>query len=311
MSGFAIVLGFLFIGMLLQKAPRLPAETAPWLIRYVLYITLPAMVLLYLPQLTIDATVLVPLITPWLMLALTMLCVVGLARWYGWSRKTLGALLIVLPLGNTSFLGFPIIESFYGGEGLAYAVLYDQFGSFIALSVIATTLAAVFGQNRQNQNTPPNILSVTKKIIRFPPFLALIAAVIILFTDATYPGWLSQVFSLLAMTLVPAVMVAVGLQLKLRVPADDLTPLVVSLSLKLVVLPLILFGLFWITGLNGLAVQVSLLEAAMPPMITAGAIAIAAGLQPRLVSAIIGYGVLCSAVTLPVWYLLAEKALGL
>lgn len=305
MSGFAIVLGFLVVGMLLQKVPRLPVSTAGWLTRYVLYITLPAMVLLYLPRLNIDASVLVPLITPWLMLVLTMLAVVIAVRWYRWPRSMLGALLIVLPLGNTSFLGFPIIESFYGGEGLAYAVLYDQFGSFIGLAVIATTLAAIFGQASGQNSTPPSVAAITRKVVTFPPFLALIVAVIILFSNTAYPAWLSQVFALLATTLVPAVMIAVGLQLRLRVPAEDMTPLVVSLSLKLMVLPLILFILFWLTGLNGLAVQVSLVEAAMPPMITAGAVAIAAGLQPRLVSAIIGYGVLCSVVTLPLWYWLA------
>ena len=43
--------------------------------------------------------------------------------------------------------------------------------------------------------------------------------------------------------------------------------------------------------------MVSIMEAAMAPMITAGAIASMAGLAPRLSSAIVGSGILISFVT--------------
>jgi len=43
------------------------------------------------------------------------------------------------------------------------------------------------------------------------------------------------------------------------------------------------------------------LEAAMPSMVTAGALAIAHGLAPRLAAAMVGYGLLLSLLTLPLW----------
>ena len=47
----------------------------------------------------------------------------------------------------------------------------------------------------------------------------------------------------------------------------------------------------------------------MPTMITAAALAIAAGLAPRLAAAMIGYGILLSLATLPAWaWLLARLA---
>ena len=317
MGGFAIVLGFLLLGVILQKLALLPASTANRLIQYVLYVAMPAMVLLHLPQLQVDASLWVPLITPWAMLILSMLSVVVLTRLLGWSREVMGALLIVVPLGNTSFLGFPIVRSFYGDAGLAYAVLYDQFGSFIGLAVVATTLAAIFAHpaNRQQPGSTtqvqtsgrPPLAQIAKKVLTFPPFIALLVALWILTSDSQYPDWLAQLLNALGLTLVPAVMVAVGLQLHFRVPRNDLSPFIASLALKLLVLPLIAFVAMWILPVEGLAVRVSLLEAAMPPMITAGAIAMAAGLKPRLVSAIIGYGVVCSAVTIPIWYMLIER----
>jgi predicted permease len=43
------------------------------------------------------------------------------------------------------------------------------------------------------------------------------------------------------------------------------------------------------------------LESAMPPMITAAALAISHNLAPRLAAAMVGYGILLSLATLPAW----------
>ena len=53
--------------------------------------------------------------------------------------------------------------------------------------------------------------------------------------------------------------------------------------------------------------QVSVLESAMPTMITAGALAIAHNLAPRLAAALVGYGILLSLLTLPAWLWLLEQ----
>jgi len=39
----------------------------------------------------------------------------------------------------------------------------------------------------------------------------------------------------------------------------------------------------------------------MPSMITAGALAAAAGLAPELAAALVGYGIVLSLATLPLW----------
>jgi predicted permease len=303
MTGFAIVLSFLAIGFALQQVPQVPAGTASWLTKYVINVAVPAMVLLHVPGLSIDSTLWVPVVTPWVMLTCSIILVLLVSRWRGWSREVTGALLIVVPLGNTSFLGFPIIESFYGDGGMAYAVLYDQFGSFIGLAVVATTLAAYFGKPLQEKQS---LGGLALQVLRFPPFVALVIALFLLSTESKYPPSLEQLIRMVSVTLVPVVMVAVGLQLQLKIPRHDLAAFVFSLSAKLILMPALALLALLLTGLDGLAVKVSVLEAAMPPMITAGAIAMAAGLRTHLVSAIIGYGVLVSVLTLPLWYLIIE-----
>jgi len=60
-------------------------------------------------------------------------------------------------------------------------------------------------------------------------------------------------------------------------------------------------------GAEGLAAEVSIRESTMGPMVTAGALASAAGLAPRLVAGIIGYGSLLSIGTTAVIALLLAR----
>jgi len=66
------------------------------------------------------------------------------------------------------------------------------------------------------------------------------------------------------------------------------------LFIKLILAPLIAFIVCYSFGWLGIAGKVSIFEAGMAPMITAGVIASIAGLAPRLSTAIVGYGILFS-----------------
>jgi len=57
-------------------------------------------------------------------------------------------------------------------------------------------------------------------------------------------------------------------------------------------------------GLEGVAVEVTLFEAAMPPMITAGIVAEQYGLEPGLANMLVAGGILLSFVTLPLWVMM-------
>jgi len=52
-------------------------------------------------------------------------------------------------------------------------------------------------------------------------------------------------------------------------------------------------------GLSGDLLRVGVLESAMPPMITAGAVAAAAKLEPELAAALVGFGIVLSFVSMP------------
>lgn len=294
MDNFVLILAYLMIGVLLRRLPAMPQSSGIALNMYVLYVALPALILKNVPQLQFSAELLIPAVTPWFLLLVVVATVLLLSKWLNWPREVTGALLIVLPLGNTSFLGFPMTAALFGDAAMPYAVVYDQIGSFIALASYVTIIAALYSPTAAK----PTFKGIAVKIITFPSFIAL--ALGLLLRGYDYPPIITQLIDNLAATLVPVVMVAVGFALTVKFSKSEVVPLLSALAIKLVMMPLLAAALWLALGYSGVAVNISIFQAAMPPMISAGAIAIMAGLAPRLVSGIIGLGILLGLLTLPV-----------
>ncbi|WP_397472124.1 AEC family transporter [Rheinheimera sp.] len=294
MDNFVLILAYLIIGVLLRRLPAMPQSSGIALNMYVLYVALPALILKNVPQLQFSAELLIPAVTPWFLLLVVVATVLLLSKWLNWPREITGALLIVLPLGNTSFLGFPMTAALFGDAAMPYAVVYDQIGSFIALASYVTIIAALYSPTAAK----PTFKGIAVKIITFPSFIAL--ALGLLLRGYDYPPIITQLIDNLAATLVPVVMVAVGFALTIKFSKSEVVPLLSALGIKLLMMPLLAAALWLTLGYSGVAVNISIFQAAMPPMISAGAIAIMAGLAPRLVSGIIGLGILLGLLTLPV-----------
>ena len=120
--------------------------------------------------------------------------------------------------------------------------------------------------------------------------------------SAPYPEVLQTILQGIAASLVPVVMVAIGLQIKLKLEPGNWAPFSVGLAIKLVAAPLIAAAICYSFNLNSTAAKVSVFEAGMPPMVTAGALALIAGLAPELTAALVGLGLAISFLTLPVLF---------
>ena len=296
MENFIITITFLLIGVALKRLPDFPDETGNTLNLFVIYISLPALVLLKIPELVFSKSLLIPTLMPWGMLFFSSALVWILSRLLKWDRATTGCLLLLIPLGNTSFLGIPMVRAFFGDQAIPYALIYDQLGSFLALATYGSLILAFYG----TAESKPTIGSVIKKVISFPPFIALAFAFAIRGTP--YPSIAVDLLRILASTLVPLVMIAVGFQLRLQLNRKLTSQLSIGLSIKLIISPLAAILLCKMFGLRGEAVQVSIFEAGMPPMVSAGALAILAKLSPALTAALVGIGIVLSFATLPVLY---------
>jgi predicted permease len=241
------------------------------------------------PKLALEPGLAVLAVTPWAALVVAVTVVLAAARSFRFSREARGALLLCVPLGNTSFLGFPMVGALVSASAVRLAVVYDQVGSFLILSTYGLFVVA-----SHSGQVKPSLKNIVLRIMRFPPFGALVLGLL----PFSHPLWLETVLLRLGDALVPVAMFAVGLKLELRLPRDR-GALALGLGTKMLFLPLLAHAVFRTLGLHGTAARVAVLETAMPPMVTAGALATMAGLAPELAAALVGYGVVLSLVTLP------------
>lgn len=290
MENFALIFVAILIGYIINKGDVFAKETPIILNQFILYISLPAMALLQIPKLSFSFEVLIPIIIAWIVMGVSAIVIFYISKILKFSKKVTGALMLVGVLGNTTFVGIPVIQAYFGDSALPYVLMYDQLGSFIMLSTYGTFISVYYSSAKD-----VNIKAITIKILTFPPFLSLLIA--LLFIGTTFHPVVISVLSSFASTIVPLALVAVGLQLRFKLPKEDLKPFFSALGVKLILSPIIAIIISMIFSWESKAALVSIMEAGMGPMITAGAVASMAGLAPRLSSAIVGYGILISFVT--------------
>jgi len=220
-----------------------------------------------------------------------------LARVFALDRQTRTAVFLCTGLGNTSFLGFPLCSALLGEQSVPLAAIYDQLGSFLLLSTVGIWTVARAASERE-----PTASEMLKRIVTFPPFIALLVALV----PFSHPAWFDEVLSKIGAALVPVAMFGVGLRTRLTPPAHGKV-FALALGLKLVFLPWVALLIADAFGAVGLLRSVLVLESAMPSMITAGALLMAHRIAPQLAAGLVGWGIVFSMATVPTWaYLLAR-----
>lgn len=304
MQNFLVIAIFLSLGALSRRLFSLPDKAPLYINQLIINISLPAVILLKLPELPLDRTVLLPMLVPWLVALPLVGGTVLVARRLGWSRDVIGALVMLVLYGNTSYFGFPMVRALFGDAGMPYAIMFDQLGNFVMLAVFAPLILAHF--NPASESVAP--LVMVRRIFSFPSFIALIAA--LLLNGVHYPAWISAPLGWLSLLLAPLAMFIVGLQMQWNVPTALRQPLFFVLGMRLLVSPLLALLLCLLSGHTDLSVRVTVFEAAMPPMVTAAIMAMSANLAPRLCTAAVGFGLGASLLTLPVWYFVGSWLFG-
>lgn len=287
MENFFLIAFTFVLGYILQKFKVFSDDMPLTLNRFVIHISLPALILLEVPKLSFSMEMFIPPFIAWTVMIVSAVLVIVFSRVMNFTKNVEGALMLVGVFTNSSFVGIPMITAYLGEGSLAYLMMYDQLGTAIAFGTYGTLVVIYYSHSGKI-----TAIQMLKKVVVFPPFMAFILA--FAFLGKSYPPILEHTLNALASTVIPLALVAAGLQLKLFLPKDDLKPFSVSLLIKLVIAPALALFICWIFNWDSMASKVSIMEAGMAPMITAGAVASMAGLAPRLSSAIVGYGIILS-----------------
>lgn len=305
MQSLALVFIAFLLGLAAKKMERFPQSTGKALNAFVISVSLPALILTKIPVLFQNQSS-----EPLLWLAPVSMWVKFLIAWallhfignkLNWSRAKTGALILVTGLANTSFVGFPLLQSTLGLEAIPYAILADQLGEFLIVSTLGIFIASLYSGA---VFSPQSIL---KKLFSFPPFISLIFAFALSFYFPTWLPSLDGILQPLASTLVPLALFAVGFNANFALEAlkRRWRPLSIGLSLRLVLIPILFIAVFRMyfgpLDTSPLIIKVTLLETAMASQITAGVVANEFHLDGELANLMVGLSILLSLFTIPIW----------
>ena len=296
MTNVAMLVVCLLVGMLLRKTRRVPENAHVSINAFIVHVALPALILGQIHGLRLSPELFFPVSMPWLLFALSLPAFMLVGRWLKLPATVTGALIMTAGLANTSFVGLPMIETFYGAQDLSTGILIDQLGTYLVLSTLGIVVACAYSSGTASWR------EVARRVVTFPPLIALLLALAL--SQVAYPAWLGGMLHRLGDTLAPLALVSVGLQLRLDQLAGNRVPLALGLGFKLVLAPL-LVALVYLGALSwgGETSRVTIFESAMGPQIGGAIVAMQYGLNPSLITLMVGVGIALSFLTLPLWYL--------
>jgi predicted permease len=270
-----LIAGIFTLAILLRKLGVVRERFIGWLVRYVMTISLPCLTLMTIGALDLKHAHFDIAVIAWLVMAGGALCSWWIGRAIGLEEKRLRAFMLAATFPNTAFLGYPFAFALSGAAGLSYAVIYDQIGMFPFFITLGFFIA---GGKESLVNA-----------LRFPPLIALIAALALNWAGASPSGDAAVILRGIGWTTLPLTIFIIGLKVRLTA-TRDIKPVLLCLLLRMAALPLLLFLILHLLGMNGLPYRIALMESAMPPALTTGILALQFGLDEELAVSCISLG---------------------
>ena len=287
------IIVMIFIGVISKKINLLSEDDVETLNNIVINIGLPCLIFdsLYtadvslIPSLSILTVYM--LITSLIVGILTYL----LLKFLGWDRKKIWSLIIVVVMGNTGFLGYPITYGIFGNQGMLRAVFCDCSTSiiFVALSFI---LILIFDGE---------IRDALKKIVTFLPLWSIVLGILFNLFNIPITSVGATVVDYLAGATIPLIMISLGLSLNIRGFRNHFKEVSLASIIKLIIYPLIALGVLSLLGITGFNRTIGFIEASMSSAMLGLVIAISYNLDGELTSDCIFATTLLSLVTIPIF----------
>ena len=257
--------------------------------RVVFYVFSPVLIfdLLLQNRLKIDEAIGVILLTICVVLSMGIITFL-LGTLFKLDRPTLTSILITTMFANTGNYGLPLVSFAFGEQALSYAGIY--FATTTLLFYTLGVLIASLGHM--------SLKEAALGLFRIPTLYAVILAILINAFGLQIPGPVERAVDLAAGGTIPLMLILLGVELTRVQLSGNVRAMQLSVSLRLLIAPMIAMLLTGLFGIGGAARQGSVTQASMPSMVSATVLATEYQLDSKLVTAVIFISTLLSPLTL-------------
>jgi predicted permease len=303
------VFAIIVTGWLVGWFGYLPRELADGLVKFAYNVAMPALLVVTIAQEPARN------LLEWRFLLAfgggSMLCfaLVFAAVRIGWGRDLASSTVygMTAAMTNTGFVALPILHSIYGQPAVLPAAVATVFVAAVMFPVTVILLEQAKGKVEGGSHGPQaGAADLAKQIALNPMVLSTLIGLAWAIAGLPMPAPVKAYLNILAAALTPCALFAIGLGLSIDDVRAQLTPSLLLAAVKLLIMPLIVYGLCVATGLNPLYTIAAVICAAVPTAKTMYILAHGHKVEEPLVAATISITTLLSVVTLLGWlYLLA------
>ncbi len=216
-----------------------------------------------------------------------------------WAASTQGSFLNAAMFGNTGYLGYPVTLALVGPHYFAWAVFYDTLGSTLATYGLGVALASNFGKNSMLANQPSFTRRTISAVIKNPALWSFAAGLGLRSVELPQP--VETGLNAIAWAVIACSLLLLGMRLSQVSSRSHLQKATVSLSIKMLIVPLIVAIGVSSIGITGAPRLVLVLQAAMPPAFATLILAEAYNLDRDLTVTTLAIGSIGILLTIPIW----------
>ena len=199
---------------------------------------------------------------------------------------------------QNAFIALAIAGSFYGDEGLKIASLFT-FIYVPSINIIIITIMVISLKKEDQKDSKKDLLNIFSEIFKNPFILAMIAGLIFSFFDLKGISIIIETTKLLGSAALPIMLLTIGAKIKLKDLTLQITPIIISNSLKLLIVPAAVYFVAVYLDLSKTEIIVAVIFSAVPTATMSYTFAKQFGADDRLMRGILTTQVVLSFITIP------------
>ncbi|WP_314953144.1 AEC family transporter [Bradyrhizobium cosmicum] len=194
---------------------------------------------------------------------------------------------------NTGFVALPILHAIYGQPAVLPAAIATVF-----VAAVMFPITVILLEKRDPRGPSAPSAGLVRQILLNPMVLSTLIGLLWAITGLPIPAPVAAYLNVIAAALTPCALFAIGLGLSVEGLWSNLGASFALAAVKLVIMPLIVYGLCLITGLDPLYTVAAVICAAVPTAKTVYVLAHEHKVEEKLVAATVSVTTMLSVATL-------------
>jgi malate permease and related proteins len=281
-----------FAGFLLVKI--LPPRWPEYLASFLFWVGIPLAIVSFIRRAELSSNLWVAVLVAWgALLSGFVLASLWYRKVMPLSEKTTQTLILSAGIGNTGFVGFPILLALVDVKYFGWAVVYDLFGTALGGYGLGPVLSGYWqGQSMNGQN-------LARSLVSNPVLLSFAFA--LLTVNVPLPTTLEVTLQIAGPAAIDGSLLLLGMRLGQVKRWGSLLEVFPALLIKMLLVPLAVWAILHLFGFSGSILSALVLQSAMPPAFATLVLAEAYDQDRLLAVTAIAAGMGFLAITLPLW----------